>query len=68
MTSKKRKIFFLFLNVGIIELYKGFACFDVTSNINMFISFDFFLSGTSLQSDRKSQPVDILSSCAKMKL
>lgn len=41
LTSKKRKIFFLFLNVGIIELYKGFACFDVTSNINMFISVDF---------------------------
>lgn len=42
--EEEKKENFSFLNLGIIKLYKEFACFDVTNNINMSISVDFFLT------------------------
>lgn len=42
--GRRGKLFFFFLNLGIIKFYKEFACFDVTNNINMFISVDLFLT------------------------
>lgn len=47
--QEKKTENYLFFNLGMIKLSKKFACFDVTSNINTFISVDFFLTSTSLQ-------------------
>ena len=43
-TDKKKKRKTFFFHLGIIKFYKVFACFDVTNNINMFITVDFFLT------------------------
>lgn len=69
MSGRKRKDGFPFLKkLKYHWTYKGFACFDVSSNINVFLSVDFFLTVVAVsRSDRKTQPVVILSSRAEIK-